>query len=129
MTAEGRYTRLRQQSVLVPNQVAEECIARHYVTVGTILLERVTGFRFVHFSGSGFQFQVTGNPRIDEPARARSLLDASLKEKSSCFLERRDVEKLRKEGGLEGLEMDGLMRLNGFTAEGLERAGWSIRMH
>jgi hypothetical protein len=129
ITAEGRYAIFRQQSVLVPIQVAEECIARQYVTVGKILFVQATGFHFGHFTGSNFQYEPTGNRVRDEYARAKSLLDASIKEKSSHFLERREVETLRRKGGLETLEMDGLMRLSGFTTEGLEHAGWSIRMH
>jgi hypothetical protein len=129
ITAESRYHFLREQSVLVPIKVAEECIARQYVTVGKILFVKATGFHFVHFTGSNFRYEPTGDRTKDEDARARSLLDASIKERSSYFLERRDVEALRKKGGLETLEMDGLMRLSGFTTEGLERAGWSIRMH
>jgi hypothetical protein len=129
MAAESRYALLRHQSVLVPNQVAEDCITRRYVSVGNILFNEATGFRFVHFTESVFQFVSTGNPIVDEVSRAKSLLDACLRDKTSYFLERRDLEIIRKRGRLDKLEMDGLMKLNGFTAEGLECAGWLIRMH
>ena len=129
LDAEARDEMLRRHSLFIPNQVAEECIARRYLSVSKVLFDDLTGFEFVHFTGKMFEFKAAGNPERDELSRAKSLLNASIAEGSSHFLENEDVWRLREIVGLKGLEMNGLMKLNGFTLEGLERSGWAIRMY
>ena len=129
MVAENRKHLLWRQSLIVPNLIALECIARHYLTVNKVLFDNMAALQFVHFTGSAFEFGETANPISDEMAWAKRLLNVSIGEGPSQFLERKDIETIRRMTGLERLEMDGLMRLSGFTFEGLESAGWIIRMY
>lgn len=128
MVAENRKHLLWRQSLIVPNLIALECIARHYLTVNKVLFDNMAALRFVHFTGSVFESGETADPVSDEIAWTKGLLNLSIGEGSSQFLERKDIETIRRVTGLERLEMDGRMKLSGFTFEGLESAGWIIRM-